>query len=207
VKETNMSVTLRRLWIQLTADRKRFGFFCAMLTVGLLLWARVIVVSNIPRTAVAEDGKTTVQSLDHTIQTNSTAIDRLSRRAVQVRLDASPRRDPFVISTNFFPNPQINGQINQEAAKSGIKRDDNDVDLRMRQRREHLRSQAERLKVEAVMRGAGLAVIGGKTYRLGDEVPGRDDKSIRFQLLEVKQRSVVLQFEGQTFELELASPR
>ena len=49
-----MSPKLRRIWIQLTTDRKRFGILCAMVALGLLLWGRLIVVSNLPRTAVAE---------------------------------------------------------------------------------------------------------------------------------------------------------
>ena len=49
-----MSVLLRRLWIQITADRRRFGVFCALVALGFLLWARIIVISNIPKDAVAD---------------------------------------------------------------------------------------------------------------------------------------------------------
>ena len=48
-------VVLRRLWIQITSDRKRFGVLCAMLVLGLLLWGRIIVTTNLPRTAMAVD--------------------------------------------------------------------------------------------------------------------------------------------------------
>ena len=50
-----MQLVLRRLWIQITSDRKRFGLLCAMLLIGLLLWGRIIVTSNLPRTAIADD--------------------------------------------------------------------------------------------------------------------------------------------------------
>ena len=54
-----MNVLLLRLWIQATADRKRFGLFGVLLAVGMLLWARIIVISNPPRTAVAVPGGNT----------------------------------------------------------------------------------------------------------------------------------------------------
>lgn len=202
-----MSLMLRRLWIQLTADRKRFGLLCAMLAVGLLLWARVIVVSNIPRTAAAKDAHETAETVAHQARAGTSMIDRIARETVTVQLDETPRRDPFVISTDYFPKPQVDGQISQEAAKSDRKHDESDSELRMRQRYQRVQREAERLKLEAVMHGAGLAIISGKTYRLGDELPGRDDETILFEVLEVNQRSVLLKSEGHEFVLELASPK
>ena len=49
-----MMLMLKRMWIQLTTDKRRFGLFCAALGIGLLLWARLIVVANIPKHAIAE---------------------------------------------------------------------------------------------------------------------------------------------------------
>ena len=49
-----MMLKLQRMWVQITADRKRFGVLCGAVLVGLLLWSRLIVVSNLPRTAIAE---------------------------------------------------------------------------------------------------------------------------------------------------------
>lgn len=203
-----MTLTLRRLWIQLTADRKRFGVLCAMLTVGLLLWARVIVVSNIPRTAAAEDGEAEeTEAVERNVRSIAAHIDRVTRQAVEVRLDEAPRRDPFVINPDYFPNSPFDGQRSHEEAKSDRKRDEDDDALHSRQRQQRVIQQAELLKLEAVMTGAELAVISGRTYRLGDEVPGQTDESIRFELVEVKQRSVVLKSEVHDFELALPTPK
>lgn len=45
----------RRGWTWLTASRKRFSFVLSLIIVGLLLWSRLIMLSNLPRTAIAED--------------------------------------------------------------------------------------------------------------------------------------------------------
>jgi hypothetical protein len=201
-----MPIMLRRLWIQLTADRKRFGLLCAMLSVGLLLWARVIVVSNIPRTAAATDGQNATEPDERDIRAGTAITDRHAKQPVKVRLDEAPARDPFVISTVYFPKSHFDGEINQEAAKSSSKLDETEIELRLRRQHERLRQQVQRLKLEAVMTGAELAVISGRTYRLGDDVPSNDDRSVVFELVEVKQRSVVLQSGGLVFVLEMTSP-
>ena len=50
-----MTVLLDRLRDALRARRGRVGAVCAIAALGLLLWARLIVVSNMPRMAIAED--------------------------------------------------------------------------------------------------------------------------------------------------------
>lgn len=202
-----MSLMLRRLWIQLTADRKRFGLLCAMLAVGLLLWARVIVVSNIPRTAIADDDKAAKPVAQEPARIGAAMIDRLARDSVKVHMDDRPRRDPFVINPDYFPNPQVIDGRSQEPGKSGQKVVESEHELQLRQQLQRLHREVDRLKLEGVMHGAGLAVISGRTYRLGDDVPGREDESIQFQVVEVRSRSVVLQFEGHEFVLELALPK
>ena len=51
-----LSMIWRRLTIQMTADRRKFGVLCALTALGLLFWARIIVINNLPRTVLAEDG-------------------------------------------------------------------------------------------------------------------------------------------------------
>lgn len=42
-------------WTWLTASRKRFSLVLSLVIVGLLLWSRLIMLSNLPRTAIAEE--------------------------------------------------------------------------------------------------------------------------------------------------------
>ena len=80
-----MMVKLRRLWIQLTADRKRFGALSVLLVLGLLLWARIIVISNLPRTAVADPDR---PGSSATATTNGGGSDSAARRRLTVVLAA-----------------------------------------------------------------------------------------------------------------------
>ena len=50
-----MLALCQRGWTWLTASRKRFSLVLSVVIVGLLLWSRLIMLSNMPRTAVAED--------------------------------------------------------------------------------------------------------------------------------------------------------
>jgi hypothetical protein len=203
-----MSLMMQRLWIQLTADRKRFGVLCAMLGVGLLLWARVIVVTNIPRTAVAtEERQQVAADVQRHLRSDIGTANQPGRERVPIELDLKPERNPFVISTEHFPKPIDVTKNPDDPAKSDWKHDEEDIDLLVRQRREHLARAAATLKLEAVMTGAELAVISGRTFRLGDEVPSRGDRPVRFILTSVKPRAVVLELEGHEFELALPTPR
>jgi len=46
---------LEQLWQQATADKKRFGIFVTIFAVGLLLWGRLILLSDVPRVATADE--------------------------------------------------------------------------------------------------------------------------------------------------------
>ncbi|MCH8164446.1 MAG: hypothetical protein IH889_02450 [Planctomycetes bacterium] len=200
-----MVLVLRRLWIQITSDRKRFGILCAMLAVGLLLWARIIVTSNLPRTAVADDPKTPARG---GLQPRGGVLgtsDKHQRPPVRVELSRLPRRDPFLISAQHFPKPTPVDMLTQDQAK--LQRDTTENPEQAEARLiDQLRALIERFELEAVMQGRPMAVINGKAYRLLDWVPAIDNSEIRFQLVEVGHRSVVLEFEGRRFELDMKHP-
>lgn len=205
-----MPVILQRLWIQLTADKKRFAVLCTVLGVGMLLWARLIIVSNVPRTAVATDDTSTAQSSDMA-KPQSTEQGRRdsatgSRTRTAVILDREPLRDPFVISPTHFPKPSgdtqfdIAGKLDAQAAEEAEARYLAILD-----------GLARQFRLEAVMsgegEGGGMAVISGKPWRLGQMIPAVNNSEILFELSEIRSRSVVLRFEEHTFELSMPSVR
>ncbi len=49
-----MRAHLRRVADILVANRRASGAFCALVGVALLFWARLIVISDMPRTAIAD---------------------------------------------------------------------------------------------------------------------------------------------------------
>jgi hypothetical protein len=211
-----MSVKLRRLWIQLTADRRRFGALCAVLGVGMLLWARLIVVSRMPRMAVADDASLAANSgekpakfaaksekADKTSEESAPPIDR---EPVPISLMNRFGRDPFIISPHYFPKPTSFTEPGKEADKSQSKpaEEGNQIEARLTAQ---LQAAADRLRLEAAVSGS-LVVISGKTYRVGDviEAPVQGGELARFKLVEVRHRSAVLECEQRQFEIQMTSP-
>jgi hypothetical protein len=195
-------VVLRRLWVQITSDRKRFGVLCAMLALGLLLWGRIIVTSNLPRTAMADPddpGSGLLQVLVNG------ASDKPLAPPVVVHLARQPHRDPFLISVEHFPKPTPVELLPQDDPKSGGNATENTNRANERLIAE-LTAQVDRFTLEAVMQGRPMAVINGKTYRLYSWVPAVGNEEIRFQLVEVGHRSVVLEYEVHRFRLRMDFP-
>lgn len=196
-------VVLRRLWIQITSDRKRFGVLCAMLALGLLLWGRIIVTSNLPRTAMAGGDEPGLGPVP-LIPAPGTS-DKPLGPPVRVKLARQPRRDPFLVSAEHFPKPTPVEVLTQDDPKSGgnATENTNRADERLT---EELRALVDRFTLEAVMQGRPMAVINGKTYRLYSWIQAVGNDDIRFQLVEVGHRSVVLEYEGRRFRLRMSFP-
>ena len=196
-------VVLRRLWVQITSDRKRFGVLCAMLALGLLLWGRIIVTSNLPRTALADGDDPNSGLVPH--GPTGGASDRPLGPPVHVKLARQPRRDPFLISAEHFPKPTPVELLPQDGSKSGGNATENTNRMDERLTRE-LTALVDRFTLEAVMQGRPMAVINGKTYRLYSWIPAVGNDEYRFQLVEVGHRSVVLEYEGRRFRLRMDFP-
>lgn len=203
----NMQSTLRRFWIQLSADRKKFGLLCTMLAVGLLLWARIIVISNVPRTATAtgENKVGAAATLPEDVIRDSSARTTPGREPISLRMDRTPRRDPFVIDQDFFPKPTIADASSAEANKLPAHPAE-DAESREARRQARLEQALAGLKLEAVMTGASVALINGQTYRVGASIPAGKDQELEFVLKDVRQRTVLLEFEGRKFELRMTQP-
>jgi hypothetical protein len=113
-------------------------------------------------------------------------------------MDDRPTRDPFVISDWYFPKTSEDAPIPPEPPKTGIDVPE-DPGVIEAQRRERLQRLVDGLILNAVLR-EGVAVIDGETYRLDEMVPGGETD---FRLVELRQRSVVLESGGRRFELKM----
>ncbi len=184
-----IGMLFRRLMVQLTADRRKVGVLCALLVLGLLFWARIIVIKNLPRTALAEQG---VAVIDPDPGSENSATSENSAHAVRtVVLDSVPARDPFTLSGSWFPKIEEPSSVSGDVPKSGPTSSEDPMQA------------ISRLRLEAVMQGSPLAVISGRTYRPGDWI---DVDGLKFVLVEVRRRSVLLEHAGRHFELRLNSP-
>lgn len=197
-----MMVKFRRLWIQISADRKRFSILCVALAVALLFWARLIIISKAPRTVMAEDqaGQTTPSQ-----EATEITPDNSTGQTLPVNLETTPGRDPFVISPQHFPRPDPVVILVPEAGKSDLETAEDPVQAAL-QRTAQLQGLVDLFTLDAVMTNPPMAVIGGKTYRPGSLIPGIDNDQIRFKLLEVRQGTVILECEDRQFELKMESP-
>jgi hypothetical protein len=124
---------------------------------------------------------------------------------VRVKLARQPLRDPFLVSAEHFPKPTPVEVLTQDGPKSGGNATEN-TDRRDERLTEELRALVDRFTLEAVMQGQPMAVINGKTYRLYRWIQAVGREEIRFQLVEVGHRSVVLEYEGRRFRLRMDFP-
>ena len=199
-----MQLVLRRLWIQITSDRKRFGLFCAMLLIGLLLWGRIIVTSNLPRMAVADDPDRNAGTGTSQRGADSGSTDKHAMRIVTVTFATTPNRDPLLISNRHFPKPTPVVLLRQDNPKFGPDATENSeqADARFT---EELRQLVGKLKLEGVMQDT-MAVISKNTFRLNAWVPAGKSGQVLFQLIEIGHRSVTLECEGRRFRLQMDYP-
>ena len=201
-----MMVMLQRFWVQITSDRKRFGLLCAVLAAGLLLWARLIIVSKVPRTAVADDNASLVNGASSPDETEGDDnSDNRERMVVKLLVPAATNRDPFLINRDFFPRPTSQALSSEEPGKSRAEPVENPQQEMARQQAQLL-THVERLTLDAAMTGTAMAVISGKLYRLNDMISSKDNPNLRFQLIEVHARSIVLRHNEFNFELSMDGP-
>lgn len=197
-----MMVMLQRFWLQMTSDRKRFGMLCGAVALGLLLWARLIIVSKMPRTAVAEPDASILSSAPADAAAPTASTDNTQRPVVSLTIVPTGGRDPFRINRDFFPKPTTQPASTQEAGKSRAEPVESPEQQEAR-RVAQILAHVERLRLDAVMTGQGMAVISGTLYRLNAMIPSTDNPNLAFKLVEVRTRSVVLEVEGKVYELEM----
>jgi hypothetical protein len=187
------------MWIQITADRRRFGLLCAMLAVGMLLWARIIVTTSVPRTVIA-DPKPPVA-----VAPPDRGSDKRRGPPVAVRLSRAWVRNPIAISDADFPKPTV---VEVVPPENGKLEPDATEDVRQAEARltAELVALANRFRLEGVMQGHPMAVLNGRTYQLGDWIQAVDNSRHLFQLVEVGNRSVLLECEGRRFRVTMDDP-
>ena len=192
----------RRLWIHVTADRRKFTVFCLMSTVGLLLWARLLIVSDIPRTAIAEPDEV---HPDRTAFSEDQVVFEEIPDGILVVLDDLPDRDPFAIDGEYFPDetsPGTGSIFSEESDPDG----DNGGLLPDRSLQQIVEEHVRGLRVEAVMPRSDLAVIDGQVLGAGDTLEGLDLGGVPVTLVEVIEDTVVLACKQFHFFLTLDAP-
>ena len=189
-------------WVGAMCRDRRRGISMALLLsiplmawaqpLGLLLWARLRLLTNIPRTAMA----TEEMEAKAKIEPPSSLPDLAS-----VGLDDRANRDPLQFNPEYFPrlNPQ------PDSGTTEGKYLEKNVD-QMRTEASTLasvRSAAEKIRLQALISGKSLAIIDDRTYRAGELLGHESTGGIQFLLQSVGKDSVVVQAEGYEFKVRL----
>jgi len=192
-----MKERLIQYWIHMTADRRRFGVMCALIAVGLLLWGRLILLKNIPRTGYAKPDEELVVSDDGAEDQEHSGV--INRRFIYCDLPTTLARDLFAVPSDYTKQASESTQSAEVASKLQVDQPD-PVELE-RERVEAIRSEAGSMHVDSLIRGSvPLAVIDGHVLAVGNTLKG-------FVLEQVLERSIILSKGGVRVEIEMESPK
>ena len=160
---------------------------------GLLLWARMRILTSIPRTAMATEEVERVANAPADLQVFPDLPPVVPEPAVL--------RDPLEVSPDHFPrstNSTSDRGIEPKSAPGTVEESgEAEESVRMR-----LVPVVSRLEVQGLMPGRGLAVIDGRVRRVGEEFDG-NVAGASFLLVEVRKSVAVVRLEGLDFDIRL----
>jgi len=156
---------------------------------GLLLWARLRILTSIPKTAIADDpAKAPAQ--DEPVLELDSGLSPQGARLI----------DPFSIDPHTYPSSD-----NQTSSRASIvpsqKSDSGSAEVPALEVFEAARRATERFRLQSAGRGLSMAVIDGRTHRIGDALESAD--GLRFVLVEVLEGAAVLEHGGKRFEIRM----
>ncbi|MFG0331361.1 MAG: hypothetical protein ACF8PN_15850 [Phycisphaerales bacterium] len=180
----------------MTADKKKFGVMCGLLGVGLLLWARLLILEDVPRTSFA-DPAATGNATAGAAATGAVSLDELP--VVEVEASRTLARDLFAPQTEFLAQigetesttqPSVNSETDPSEDPSEVER----------RRVAAITEAAESLRLESLIRGsAPIAIVNGEVLRLGGRIDG-------FTLISVHDQHIVLEKDGVRVDVEMETP-
>ncbi len=170
---------IKKTWQQLIADKRRFSLLCVLFFVGLLLWARIIVIARPARTAIAEP----------VLESSVVALLTSDNVFAPVTLETIPEKNPFAVQAEAFPADHISTDNSTGIIQSNGIHGENTI--------------ASSLTLEAVM--GEIAMINGRVVQLGDIVgPLNSNNPLRLE--KVQGRSVIISAGDRRYELSIAPP-
>jgi len=170
---------LKKTWQQLRADKRRFSLLCVLFFVGLLLWARIIVIARPARTAIAEP----------IFESSVVAVLTSDNVFVPVTLETIPEKNPFAVRATVFPTDQASTDNGSGLVKAKGIHGENTI--------------ASAYTLEAVM--GDIAMINGRVVQIGDIVgPLSSNNPLRLE--KVHGRSVIISAGERRYEISIAPP-
>jgi len=153
--------------------------------------------------AFTADGRIAPADVHH-----ASAGDRLVRNRPdlaepqELRVPGLPATDPFRIDDTVFPVPARPAESSRPGPKvaAGNAEEVEPGEVRERERA----AMAAAFRVQAAGQGMEIAVVDGRTLRVGQSIEGGDGTA--FRLVEVRGEGVVLECEGTRYEVQIARP-
>lgn len=196
-----MNKRLQMIVMEMKHDRKKFAMMCTLFAVGLLLWARLLILQDVPKTGFADPVHNNTASQTRTIAPEGTENVPFQELPI-VYLDTSSQ-----LTRDFFSPltlPPAGPDQDNHVTRSHPNTDDELSEVagaEFRERQEAFKADAERLKLESVILGeVPVAVINGKVLRVGDDIDG-------FVLEKVSARYVVLRRDEFRVDLKMEQPQ
>ena len=183
-----MNLDWQRSWQQLTKDKRKLGVAVVLLVVGLLLWGRLILTKDVPRTAVADPAAVAGEADD---AAEPAPVAAAVRPMVYLSLADQVERDLFALNPQLFPPTEEQPGL---AVDDGDDEGDASPDSQVRRVRAEA---AEVLSLQSTLQGAEpLALINGELMKVGDKVHG-------FTVIKIGSRRVTLRKDGVNVHLEM----
>lgn len=186
-----MHQQLKILMLELTHDKKRFGAMCTLVAFGILLWARLIILQNLPKSGFADPG---TENVAGKADANATDAANNTEKITSplAELPITYLDTESALARNFFARLTIESVQTEESPpdtlltpKSQSKETENSKADEL-DSREKVEIAAAALRLESVMGGEKpLAVINGEVLAIGQKI---DD----FTLEAVATGSVIL---------------
>jgi len=180
---------------------------------GLLFWARIRILTNIPRTAMADEQLSGELAWSPLVPVapafEPIALPRLPSRNPFVQSGISPAsgRDTSTNPHTSTPTDTSGRSGEEDRAKSG----GDPVDHALTEQ-SHESAQTEAApappdcRLQGLVSGLPIAVIDGRMYRVGDTIASPNE-SEPFTLVEIKDTSVLLERAGRVYEIRVGAPR
>lgn len=193
-----MLETLKNGLTWFTSNRKRMSLGIAVGVLGLLLWSRLIVVSNLPRTAVA-DGEEDMSAAN----TRDGSSDKSPGKELQENPSREPNSLPLGDWPESVPKSSLDEFLLREEGKLRPQGTDKSEQEAIRNRNELIRNAVQHLRLESIRLEHSAAEINGHRYSKGDRIALKNFESLHITLVEVRSQSVILMCQDRRFELRI----
>lgn len=193
-----MLETLKNGLTWFTSNRKRMSLGIAVGMLGLLLWSRLIVVSNLPRTAVA-DGEEDMSAAN----TRAGPSDKSPVKELQENPSREPNSLPLGDWSEIVPKSSLDEFLLREEGKLRPQGTDKSEQEVVRNRNELIRNAVQQVRLESIRLEHSAAEINGRSYTKGDRIVLKNFESLHITLVEVRSQSVILMCQDRRFELRI----